>query len=184
MPPMTLPARTDASLRAFAIVGATSLVILGAAASALRRRPYEVIGAATLASGIVTASARRPEALRRPYKAWNALAVRVSAVAASWLTRVAFETLMATRHVPDRPEMTLASASRSGWHERQSQTPETYRVPDMTPTTLDQPPLMRFANGSGREWFQPLVPLLRAMQWVVADQDETGSPPADTYTLY
>lgn len=186
MPPLTLPPRSPATLRAFwlTISGLTGLTT-GAALAGARRDARWLATALPIAALVAAPGLRSPQSVALPYRAWNKAGRISGRLATGWVTRVAFGALLASRRSGELQEMPVSSTGASAWRPRRSQPASAYVNQDASPVRhADLDAFDRYAEQPDHTWARSLRPLVRLLQAIQTEDDADDLPPPDIYTLY
>jgi hypothetical protein len=185
MPPLTLPERSPATIRAFWLIVSTGFGLLAGGGAAMLKRDKRwwglaaVVGAATAVPGLA-----RPLDVDVAYRAWNRAGREVGSASRDFVSRVAFLALRSTRGLGARPAVELRSPGRSGWSARTSQPQGSYPHQDTVPVAGGRDAFDRYARQPGHEWAETLRPFVRLLSALETDAHVDDTPPSDIYTLY
>jgi hypothetical protein len=185
MPPLTLPARSPATIRAFWLIVSTGVgVVAGGGVATLKRDKRwwslaAVVGAATAVPGLA-----RPLDVDVAYRAWNRAGRELGSASSDFVSWVAFLALRSTRSLAARPAVELRSPGTSGWNPRTSQPPGSYPYQDAVPVAGGRDAFDRYVRQPDHEWAETLRPFVWLLGALETDVDIDDTPPSDIYTLY
>lgn len=185
MPPLTLPPRSPATLRAFWLTasGLAGLTVGGTLAAG--RRDRRLLGVALPVAMLLGVSGdRSPYLVSLAYRVWNRLARVSTRLATTWVSAVAYAALLATKGTGALPDMPMRSTGGSAWRARGTQSPAAYPHQDPFPEPSRADAFDRFAEQPDHVWADSLRPLVRLLQAIQVEDQSDERPPADIYTLY
>lgn len=185
MPPITLPPRSPATLRAFWIVLSSVFGLFVGLWTAIAKKDRRWLASMVPVTSLTALPGLlKPMWVDLPYRAWNKAGRHVGVWASDQVSRAAFDVVRAGREVGRLPQVEDRSPGTSGWSARSSQARTTYRHQDAVETDGGRDAFDRFARQPGNEWAEPLRPMVWIMRNLETDAAVDDTPPADTYTLY
>lgn len=185
MPPITLPPRSPATLRAFWIVLSSAFGLMAGTGAAIVKSDRRWLTLVFPVAGLTALPGLlKPLWVELPYRAWNKAGRHVGLWASDQVSRAAYGVVRDGREVGELPQVHQRSPGTSGWSARSSQSRATYRYQDAVDADIGRDPFDRFARQPGNRWVEPLRPLVAIMRALETDAAVDDTPPADTYTLY